>query len=110
MNAPPPFDVRDPRVRALFARQVTVSLRKTGAATVDQLYAQRFALLGVPMTLHELTQVLEIARRYGWIEQRSPGYAPEWAVTDAGLLVTPPETLELSQVVGRILRIADPAR
>ena len=34
----------------------------------------------------------------------------EWGVTEAGFGVPPPESLQLSQVVARVLRLADPVR
>ena len=51
----------------------------------------------------------------GWVELRErvtdeADGTSEWALTDAGLAVPPPDSLAVSQVVGRVVRYADPAR
>jgi len=56
-----------------------------------------------------------VARRNDWVELREPKtegvkQRQEWAVTESGRLVRPPESLHLPQVVLRVLRVADPVR
>lgn len=108
-----PIDLRDDRVRRLFAEELVTQLRRVGAATVAEMCAADVALLRIPAEEEELDQVSEAARRMGWAELRdrpTETNQKEWAVSDLGLAVKRPPSLGLGQVVSRVIRFADPVR
>jgi hypothetical protein len=107
-----PLALQEAGTRQLFARELVSGLRAIGAATTAEMYDARLTLLKVPAERDELQQVIEAARRYGWVEPGAgPDAAtPQWAVTEAGQAVQPPESLEVHQVVTRVGRLAGPAR
>lgn len=110
-----PLCLRDDRTRRLYSQELVSELLRVGAATRSEMRDANVSLLKVPAEGGELAQVLEVARRIGWVELRDrsveEGVAEkEWALTDAGRATPPPESLRLSQVVARVLRFADPVR
>jgi hypothetical protein len=110
-----PLDLQDDHVRRLFAKEFVMELRRVGAATTQEMRDADVSLLKVPAENDELAQVAEVTRRMGWVEPRQRtaeggSTEQEWALTETGLAVPPPASLELKQVFTRVLRFADPSR
>jgi hypothetical protein len=108
-----PLDLEDHRVRRVFAQELVIELRRVGAANIDEMCDANVSLLRIPAEEGELQQVSEAARRLGWIELRdrpTEEGQKEWSVSSLGLAVPRPPSLDVGQVVSRVLRFADPIR
>jgi hypothetical protein len=104
-----PFALHRDRVRRLLAQEFVWRMASIGSATLEEMRAFPLLLFKVPACAGEIAQVAEVARRLGWVE------APEleggeWRLTDAGRAVPRPPSLAITQVVTRILSVADPVR
>ena len=108
-GAAQPFDLRRDGVRRLVAQEFVWRLRSTGSATLEEMRAYPLLLFKIPACPDEIALVADVARRLGWIEEpETPG--GEWRLTDAGRAVQRPPSLAITQVVTRIVSVADPVR
>jgi hypothetical protein len=108
-GVPDKIDLRSDVVRRLFAQELVSRMVVLGSATLGELRALPLLLFKVPPTHDELEQIADVARRLGWLEPpERPG--GEWKLTDAGRAVRRPASLAASQVVTRILSVANPVR
>ena len=103
------IDLRSDAVRRLFAQELVSRMVVLGSATLDELQALPLLLFKVRPEDDELELIADVARRLGWLE---PPEQPdgEWRLTDAGRAVRRPPSLAASQVVTRILSVANPVR
>jgi hypothetical protein len=98
--------------RRVVVQEFAADLRTIGASTTREMEAASVGMFKLPANTDELTELVEIARRLGVVERRERRSRTEveWVLSQQGQELPAPRSLDVSQVILSVARLADPAR
>jgi hypothetical protein len=98
--------------RRVVVQEFAADLRTIGASTTREMEAASVGMFKLSANADELAELVAIARRLGVVEprERQSMTEVEWALSEQGQKLPAPRSLDVSQVVLSVARLADPAR
>jgi hypothetical protein len=98
--------------RRVLVQEFVTDLRTIGTSTTGEMEAASVGMFKLPATRDELTELVEVARRLGFVEprERRSRTEVEWVLSKQGRKLPAPRSLDVPQVVLSVARLADPVR